>query len=125
MQEDDRIKRIAELKAQILEEENKVIMEIAQEEALKELPKFETPKPKQTFYSTIPKKTAAMEIIKKIGMDRYFFIGGITGVFASLLGYIINSWLGFGFAFITSLALGYQIVNINKEIARLTQEYGV
>jgi hypothetical protein len=125
MQEDDRLKKIAELKAKILEEEKEVLFEIAQEQALNELPKFETPKPDKSFYASVPKKVAAMEVTKHITTARLFLIGGIVGVFASLLGYIVNVMLGFGFALIASVALGYHIMSINKEIARLKQEYGV
>ena len=116
----ERLEKIRQLKEQIIEEEKLTLKELAEEQALNELHK---PKPK--IFDTIPKKTAALEVKRHLETSKKFILGAIVAPFIVSLGGVFNTMVGAGFAVVAALAFGYYFVSMNKEIARLKQEYGV
>jgi len=91
-------------------------------------PRYEEQARKQTgteVYSTIPKKTAALEIINRYQKIRAFIVFPIAAPFIILISNIFNSWAGVAAAVIAIVPSAILFYNINNEIKILKYEYGI
>lgn len=110
------LNRIAELRAQLNEAENKVMSSIP------------VPKPSTTessVYANIPKKTAALEVIKHLSLAKNVGIGYIISVFLILLAATFHNFAAYGVAVLVIIPAALYIQRTNAELKRLKLEYNL
>jgi hypothetical protein len=83
------------------------------------------PHAKESIYSNIPKKTAALEVIKQLNYITYMGIGGIVGTFAVLFAGTFNVFASYGIAMLVIIPAAVFVQKSKAEVARLKKEYGV
>jgi hypothetical protein len=83
------------------------------------------PNPSNSMYDNIPKKTAALEVIRVLKMGKIVGVGTIIGAFLILLAATFNTIMSYGVAMLLIVPAAVFIQRTNTELVRLKKEYSL
>jgi hypothetical protein len=81
--------------------------------------------PQVNLRDYMPKKTAALEIVRVLRTSRFLNLIAICGFFIIPLFYMLNIMLGVAVIIIGVLAIGYYLRNTMSYLTRLEREYNI
>lgn len=115
----DKLKEIEDIEKQLAKRKAEELAKI--EKHIKTVPKESN----TDIYATIPKKTAALEVMRILTTSSYLGIGAIIGAFLILLAGTFNTFASYGVAILIIVPAAINVQKAKTEINRLKKEYNI